>query len=117
MLSKAWPRSLDHNLREVIANKREKEAKKNTPVEVNQNYYFQTDIQLSLSSLEHHYYLAIFRREPLADKQIDGIRTVVEKMIKYFGEGQLLNTGQQVFLCLSNRGFSYSYALSSKRRN
>ena len=114
LLSKAWPRSHDHNLREVIANKREKEAKKNTPVEVNQNYYFQTDIQLSLSSLEHHYYLAIFRREPLADKQIDGIRTVVEKMIKYFGEGQLLNTGQQFFSACQTEDFHTAMLLAQK---
>lgn len=114
LLSKAWPRSLDQNLREIIASKREKETKKNVPVKLNQNYYFQTDIQLELSSLESPYYLSIFRREPLAERQINGIRIVIEKTIKYFGEDQLLNTGQQFFSACQTGDFHTATLLAQK---
>lgn len=74
LLSKAWPRSLDQSLREVIAEKNEKknekEAKKNSPIELNQMYYFQTTSYLTLTGLDNRYYLTIFKKAPLGKNSL-----------------------------------------------
>lgn len=114
LLSKAWPRSLDQSLREIIADKSESDATKNSPIELNQIYYFQTNTRLALAALETHYYLAIFKKEPLAEKQHVGIKTIIEKTIKYFGEEQLLNTGQQFFSACQTGDYHTAALLAQK---
>lgn len=118
LLSKAWPRSLDQSLREVIAEKNEKknekEAKKNSPIELNQMYYFQTTSYLTLTGLDNRYYLTIFKKAPLGEKQLEGIRKIVEKAIKYFGEEQLLNIGQQFFSACQTGDYHTAALLAQK---
>lgn len=62
LLSKTWPRSLDQSLREIIAEKNTAMGVKNSPIEFNQIYYFQTDVHLNLTAVENQYYLTIFKR-------------------------------------------------------
>ncbi|MGG5369635.1 PucR family transcriptional regulator ligand-binding domain-containing protein [Enterococcus sp. AZ196] len=114
LLSKAWPRSLDATLRQSIAHKEMNPSKKNAPIELNRIFYFQTDISLAMPTLSHQYFLTLFRKKPLSENQLAGIKTIVEKTIKYFGEEQLLNTGQQFFSACQTGDF-YTAALLAQR--
>ncbi|OJG84486.1 hypothetical protein RV13_GL001864 [Enterococcus raffinosus] len=114
LLSKTWPRSLDQSLREIIAEKNTAMGVKNSPIEFNQIYYFQTDVHLNLTAVENQYYLTIFKKEPLAEKQLEGIKTIIEKTIKYFGEEQLLNTGQQFFSACQTGDYHTADLLAQK---
>lgn len=114
LLSKAWPRSLDSALRQAIARREINIAKKNDPVELNQVIHFQTALSLELPTLSHSYFLTLFRKKPLTENQLAGIQTIVEKTIKYFGEEQLLNTGQQFFAACQTGDFYTAAMLAQK---
>ncbi|KAF1299650.1 hypothetical protein BAU15_02500 [Enterococcus sp. JM4C] len=114
LLSKAWPRSLDHDLRGIIAGRQVNQSKKNVALELKQNYYFQTDSRLALSTFSQSYYLSLFRREPIVDKQLKVIQRIVEKTIRYFGEEQLLNIGQQFFSACQTGDFQTASLLAQK---
>ncbi|GCF92596.1 purine catabolism regulatory protein [Enterococcus florum] len=113
LLSKSWPRSLDAHLRAWFQRSTQI-TQKNAVIEMQQMVYFYTKTRLNLPSLAQKYTLAIFRKDPLSDSQLSSLQTMTEKMIKFFGEDQLLNTGQQFFFACQTGDFSTAALLAKK---
>lgn len=113
LVSKSWPRSLDHYLRDCL--QQESAAKqKNAVIELQQTVYFYTRVSLELPTLSQDYSLAAFRKEPLSDSQLQSLQRMIEKMVKFFGEEQLLNTSQQFFFACQTGDLSMANLLAKK---
>lgn len=113
LVSKSWPRSLDHYLRDYLQQSTDAKQK-NAVIELQQAVFFYTRVSLELPTLSQDYSLAVFRKEPLSDPQLQSLQQMIEKMVKFFGEEQLLNTSQQFFFACQTGDLSMASLLAKK---
>ncbi|MGM0213597.1 PucR family transcriptional regulator [Enterococcus sp. AZ109] len=113
LVSKSWPRSLDQHLRGYLQQS-DAAKQKNAVIELQQLLYFYTKTPLELPTLHHGYSLSVFRKEPLSDSQLCSLQRMIEGMIKFFGEEQLLNTSQQFFFACQTKDFNMAELLAKK---
>ncbi|MGG5330636.1 PucR family transcriptional regulator [Enterococcus sp. AZ163] len=113
LVSKSWPRSLDHHLRDHLQQSTAAKQK-NAVIELQQTVYFYTRVSLDLPTLSHPYSLAAFRKEPLSDSQLNSLQRMIETMVKFFGEEQLLNTSQQFFFACQTGDLPMANLLAKK---
>lgn len=113
LVSKSWPRSLDHHLRDYLQDSTAVKQK-NAVIELQQTVYFYTQAPLDLPTLSQPYFLAAFRKEPLSDSQLNSLQRMIETMVKFFGEEQLLNTSQQFFFACQTGDLAMANLLAKK---